>query len=603
VSDSLGSVLSPEQVVPIHADALKRWGAAGDRLGLDERAVAAGTVLLVGELGTESEPARAVRRAEIVDLLAPAYGRDGALQGLLALEARGVAQVARWESGAWLAQQVELAPRVREVCLGVNQRPQSPPSQGHAVSRIRALVDRCLTKAEGYPERYLIVLRGRSGSGRDGALAYFLERLGQVARERSVFELRSESDRLEPEVSGAAPVWDARGADPGPDDYAIARRWLGRSATIAFALVDSHHDAPDVAGRIALKVELDPADADERQVIWLYALRELPLLDARRRDIAAAMSRRSGAGAGLAARAVASVGDLELEDTAALMHELEAALEEQVQPSSTKGVIVERPEVTLDRVVSNLATASALERLRSLCETHTQVMGSHRGVAALFSGASGTGKTLAGRALAASLRRPLFRVDLAGVVSKWVGETEKNLRTALAAAEAAGAVLLFDEGDALFGKRGEVAKGSDRYANLEVSYLLQALEAYEGIAIVTTNLRSNVDHAFARRFDAIIEFSTPDHTQRLQIWRQELGASVATDMKGELERLARSADLSGGNIASAARIARAIALARGAALVSPADLHTAVESEFMKLGSAVQASGWRRSAVNGRPTA
>jgi SpoVK/Ycf46/Vps4 family AAA+-type ATPase len=207
---------------------------------------------------------------------------------------------------------------------------------------------------------------------------------------------------------------------------------------------------------------------------------------------------------------------------------------------------------------------------------------------------------MAARALATALRRPLYRIDLASVVSKWVGETEKNLRDALGAAEASGAILLFDEGDALFGKRGEVAKGSDRYANLEVSYLLQALEVFEGIVIVTTNLRNNVDQAFARRFDTIIEFAAPNHEQRLRIWRQELGDACDPVLERDLRHLAKAAEILGGNIAAATRLALANAQARGAERLNAADLHLAIESEFNKLGSAVQASSWRRSNENGR---
>src|SRR6185436_14213494 len=121
------------------------------------------------------------------------------------------------------------------------------------------------------------------------------------------------------------------------------------------------------------------------------------------------------------------------------------------------------------------------------------------GLAALFTGESGTGKTMAAEAIANEVGLDLYRIDLASVVSKYIGETEKNLRRLFDAAEASGAVLLFDEADALFGKRGEVKDGHDRYANLEVAYLLQRMESYRGLAILTTNLRSNVDRAFLRR--------------------------------------------------------------------------------------------------------
>ena len=132
------------------------------------------------------------------------------------------------------------------------------------------------------------------------------------------------------------------------------------------------------------------------------------------------------------------------------------------------------------------------------------------GVTALFAGESGTGKTLAAEVLARELGLDLYRIDLAATVSKYIGETEKNLRRLFDAAEASGAVLLFDEADALFGKRGEVKDGHDRYANLEVAYLLQRMESYRGLAILTTNLRSNVDRAFLRRLRFVVQFPFPD---------------------------------------------------------------------------------------------
>jgi SpoVK/Ycf46/Vps4 family AAA+-type ATPase len=140
------------------------------------------------------------------------------------------------------------------------------------------------------------------------------------------------------------------------------------------------------------------------------------------------------------------------------------------------------------------------------------------GVAALFAGASGTGKTMAAEVIAGMLALDLYQVDLAGVVSKYIGETEKNLRRIFDAAEETGAVLLFDEADALFGKRSEVQDSHDRYANLEISYLLQRVEAYHGLAILTTNMKNALDPAFLRRMRFIVQFPFPDAAQRRQIW-------------------------------------------------------------------------------------
>ncbi len=168
------------------------------------------------------------------------------------------------------------------------------------------------------------------------------------------------------------------------------------------------------------------------------------------------------------------------------------------------------------------------------------------GITTLFAGPSGTGKTMAGEVLARELRLDLYRVDLSAVVSKYIGETEKNLRRVFDAAEEGGAVLLFDEADALFGKRSEVKDSHDRYANIEVSYLLQRMEAYRGLAVLTTNARDALDTAFLRRLRFVVQFPFPDAAQRAEIWRRVFPA--ATPVEGlDFVRLARL-NVAGGNI-------------------------------------------------------
>jgi hypothetical protein len=168
------------------------------------------------------------------------------------------------------------------------------------------------------------------------------------------------------------------------------------------------------------------------------------------------------------------------------------------------------------------------------------------GVSALFSGESGTGKTLAAEVLAGELGLDLYRIDLSAVVSKYIGETEKNLKQVFDAAEQGGALLLFDEADALFGKRGEVKDSHDRYANIEVGYLLQRMEAYQGLAILTTNLKNAIDRAFARRLRFAVHFPFPDAEQRLAIWRRAFPAGAPVNGI-DPQRLAQL-KVAGGNI-------------------------------------------------------
>jgi hypothetical protein len=204
------------------------------------------------------------------------------------------------------------------------------------------------------------------------------------------------------------------------------------------------------------------------------------------------------------------------------------------------------------------------------------------GVRALFTGPSGTGKTLAAGWLATRLRLPLYRVDLASITSKYIGETEKNLSNLMARAEEAEVVLLFDEADSLFGRRTEIRDSNDRFANAQTNYLLQRIETFDGIAILTANSRGRFDNAFARRLDAVIEFPLPGPEQRRDIWQAHLGKQEGVGLS-ELNRLAVGADLNGGNIRNAVLAAAVLAQSAGRA-ISYADLVDGVANEYRKLG-------------------
>lgn len=214
------------------------------------------------------------------------------------------------------------------------------------------------------------------------------------------------------------------------------------------------------------------------------------------------------------------------------------------------------------------------------------------GIAALFAGSSGTGKTMAAEVIAADLETDLVRVDLAGVVSKYIGETEKNLSRVFAAAEGSGAVLLFDEADALFGKRSEVGNAHDRYANIEVSYLLQRMESYTGLAILTTNQREALDTAFFRRLRFVLPFPFPDEALRRTVWERAFPqATPIEDL--DLGRLARL-NVAPGNIRSIAVNAAFLAAAEGGS-VGMRHLHEAAVLECRKMERPVTSAelgGW-----------
>lgn len=249
------------------------------------------------------------------------------------------------------------------------------------------------------------------------------------------------------------------------------------------------------------------------------------------------------------------------------------------------------PRATWDDIVLPDDTKAQLQELCQWVAQRERVLGawgfgqklSHgTGVSVLFAGSSGTGKTMAAEIMAGKLGLDLYEIDLAGVVSKYIGETEKNLDQIFAAAENANAILFFDEADALFGKRSEVNDSHDRYANIEISYLLQKIEQYQGLAILATNLRENLDDAFVRRLAFVVHFPFPDEAERRLIWARIWPSAKLLSDDVDLDFLARQFKLSGGNIKNIA-LAAAFLAADGEQVRMEHLLH-ATEREYQKLG-------------------
>ena len=208
-----------------------------------------------------------------------------------------------------------------------------------------------------------------------------------------------------------------------------------------------------------------------------------------------------------------------------------------------------------------------------------------KGLNALFAGPPGTGKTMAAEVIAGELQLDLYKIDLSQVVSKYIGETEKNLDRIFTAAESANGILFFDEADALFGKRSEVKDSHDRYANIEIGYLLQKMEEYEGVAILATNLKQNLDEAFARRMHSIVEFPFPDEEQRRRIWEVTFPREAPLGGEVDFSVLAREIKLAGGNIRNIALGAAFYAAADGQ-VINLTHLARAARREHQKLGRA-----------------
>ncbi|HEV7806695.1 MAG TPA: ATP-binding protein [Solirubrobacteraceae bacterium] len=336
----------------------------------------------------------------------------------------------------------------------------------------------------------------------------------------------------------------------------------------------------------------------ERAVTLTLGIAEL---DARARHWAAALGPEHGAGPELAARFRMTGGNIRR--TAALAR-AEAALAGRAQPSPvdvTRGARALQSRL-LDTLAKRVGTVSGWERVAVRRETMRElqlleVRCRHRerirsvagpaadltaGVRALLTGPSGTGKTLAARTLAGVLGIDLYRVDLSTVVNKYLGETEKNLDRLLSRAEEADAALLLDEGDALMTRRTDVQSSNDRYANLETNFLLQRLESFDGIVLITTNAADRIDDAFRRRMDVVIDFGLPDERERWSIWRLHL--PERHDVDDELvEELAVRCALSGGQMRNAVLHASLLALEAGGR-IGAAELEAAVRREYHQAG-------------------
>jgi hypothetical protein len=360
-------------------------------------------------------------------------------------------------------------------------------------------------------------------------------------------------------------LWLLEGGDPG---HALELPTLVGAA--APLLVLAHPQQP-VSGddRELLEVTLPLPGTDERAAVWTWALQRAGRSTAA--DVGAELARRHRLGPGAICTLAAAAMDAAPADDAALHEATRRAL-----PALGRGLVQGLAHwLDAGAVAPVLIVPPPLERQLALLEARCRerdALGERlteaararfgRGVKALLHGPSGTGKTLTGEWLAARIGKSLLRVDTAAVMSKYIGETERNLDRAMDAAEACDAVLLFDEADALFTRRTEVSSSNDRYANAQTSFLLQRLETYDGIALLTSNSRNRFDEAFTRRLDQIVEFTAPTVAERLRLW-QALLAADAPLTEAERHRLAIDFEACGGALRNA--VVAATVIADGAA--------------------------------------
>ncbi|GAB3866205.1 ATP-binding protein [Nocardioides maradonensis] len=447
-----------------------------------------------------------------------------------------------------------------------------------------------------------IVVRGMERSGRTTLLHALAAADG---RDLLVYDARDRDPAIDPAwkvfaaLATIAPVLPAVVCDPGPgatatlpdlpDPDLVVGVVIGRTGSVAGSLVDR-----------AVTCRLDPCRAPDRERLWrqggldddddLAAIVGRFLLTPGNVIRAAPLTRIAARAAG---RDRVGVGDVRTATRALRRQELETlATALDPLPVDARPVLTAAAEEELATLVRRCR-----HRERLAERTGSSHPGLNRGVRALISGPSGTGKTLAARYLAAVLELDLFRVDLAAVVNKYVGETERNLDRVLSRAEELDVVLLLDEGDALMTKRTEVANANDRYANLETNFLLQRLETFDGIVVVTSNASARIDTAFLRRIDVTVEFVPPEAPERRLIWEAHLGAHDVPTMV--LDEVARRCVLTGGQIRNAGLHAALLALEDGAP-VGEDHVLAAVRREYRRAGATcplperprVEVAGW-----------
>jgi hypothetical protein len=453
-----------------------------------------------------------------------------------------------------------------------------------------------------------------SGGGQGGAsrLAYIRERpgasgaalastafaqLGRATLALDLERLRPEDDvSLVAALSAREAGLTGAGIVAGPVEVLIAR---GLPAVRAFSempalvvLVGARSWDPGWARDVPFVCEAPIPDALQRAELWRRNLNgdTPPSLDLAGTMAQFRLTAEQVHRAARAARMEAHAREVPLDE-----EELKAGARAQNAAGLERLARRIQPAVGFADLVLPPDTMAQLKELLTRARYREQVLdvwkmggpsARRRGLTALFAGPSGTGKTMAAEVLASELGLDLYTVDLATVVDKYVGETEKNLDRIFAEAERINGVILFDEADALFGKRSEVSDAHDRYANVEVAYLLQRMELFDGIAILATNLRANLDEAFTRRLDSLVDFPEPEAEYRRRLWERSLGTTMPRDADLDLAFLAESFKLSGGAIRNIA-VAAAYAAAEANRPLDMGDLVRATQREYMKLGRMV----------------
>jgi ATPase family associated with various cellular activities (AAA)/Winged helix domain, variant len=454
-----------------------------------------------------------------------------------------------------------LDPRLRPLLQAVAPPTVMAPAQ-------RQVCDSLLAELRAAPKPFpVVLLHGDDEDGQSDVAAAAAAQLGLQLQRVYAEDLPANSA----EIDALATLWQREAALLGAALLVHSRDGTVPAAAINFAerigalLFLAGREAPSLK-RASARFTVNKPRAEEQKELWQEALGAASArLNGALDGVAAQfhLSAQRILATGSALRAEAAAGDRGHEWLWRACREASRArlddLAQRIEPAAgwEDLILPEAQKITLRQIA-----AHARHRLTVYQRWGFAAKGARGlGISALFAGESGTGKTMAAEVLANQLHLDLYRIDLASVVSKYIGDTEKNLRRVFDAAEDSGAILLFDEADALFGKRSEVRDSHDRYANIEVSYLLQRMEAYRGLAILTTNMKSALDVAFQRRLSFVVQFPFPDQQQRELIWRGVFPKATPVEQL-DCAKLARLS-MSGGNIRNVALNAAFLAADEG----------------------------------------
>ena len=484
-----------------------------------------------------------------------------------------------------------LDPRLSPIMELVNAQGPAPPSQSSLAQRISMLWSH---QDQGMPNAAVQVCGGDAGDRIDvAAMACASLGMGLCRLDSSLIPSEPEEiDEIlrlwerEAVLSKSVLLIDWDESVDGPQTPSGAIRLIGRSA---FPLMISSQTNRPIKSRPTVYFEVKNPTQDEQRNLWEALLMPLgPETAMRAAGMTSEfdMSTRSirAACIDILTRPITRAPSVHLS-----AHSLRDACITVSRPKLNGLAQRIDPMATWDDIVLPEDKRRMLQRISVHVRQRAKVYGAWGfsskgsrglGISALFAGASGTGKTMAAEVLAGDLGMDLYRIDLSSVVSKYIGETEKNLARVFDAAEGGGSILLFDEADALFGKRSEVHDSHDRYANIEVSYLLQRMESYRGLAILTTNMKSALDASFLRRLRFIVSFTFPDENLRRDIWRRIFPCETPLDGL-DYTKLSRL-NVAGGNIRSIALNAAFLAADEGSP-VRMDHILQAAKDEYSKL--------------------